>query len=397
MKAYLEKISAVFFLFGFLFIPLSLNGNDWQFQLTNFVFSRPIAFLQQHLFSNALPIIDFSSDTIALNLLLLLLFFLAIIIVLILSFSKLNSDRIIYFCRIISCYYIAFILLKYGFDKVFKAQFYLPEPNILYTPFGNLTKDILYWSTLGTSRFYSVSMGIIEVAIAILILIKRTRILGLPLAIGVFINIILINFGFDISVKTFSIFLFLATIFAIYPNLKLLFNFFILQKKEQIPFENQSTIKNPFLKLWVKIMIIGLIFLQILYPYFQSQNFNDDNFKRNFLHGAYQVTEVIKGKDTLKLSEFPIEKIFVHRNNYIIFQDQNDKMTDYHFEINTLQTQLFLENYNKEKFLVTINYVKKDSTLKINFNKYHIVCKAINWQKLPALQHKNHFTVDEVQ
>lgn len=397
MKVIFEKICAVFFLFGFLFIPLTFNGKDWQFQLTNFIFSKPIAFLQHAFFAEALPRIDFSSDTISLNLLLTFLFLLSVIIVLIFRLSKINFSKIISVSRIITYYYIVFVLLKYGFDKVFKAQFYLPETNILFTPFGNLTKDILYWSTLGTSHFYSVSMGIIEVLTAVLILIKPTRILGLLLAIGVFVNIILINFGFDISVKSFSIFLLLATIFAIYPNLKTLYNFFILQKKEQIKIENQYVIKNPFLKLWIKIMMIGLMLLQILYPYLQFQNFNDDNAKRNFLHGAYQVTEIIKLKDTLKSSEFPIEKIFIHRNNYIVFQDKNDKMTDYHFEINKEKNQLLLEDYSKNKVLVTFKFSEKDSVLNLNLNKYHIVCKAINWRKLPALQHKSHFTIDEIQ
>lgn len=137
--------------------------------------------------------------------------------------------------------------------------------------------------------------------------------------------------------------------------------------------------------------------LQILFPYFQSNNFNDDNAKRNFLHGAYQVTEIIKGNDTLKPEEFPIEKIFVHRNNYLIFQDNNQQMTDYHFEINKLNNQLLLEDYAKNKILVAFKFSQKDAVLKLNFNKYHIVCKATNWRKLPALQDKIHFSVDEIR
>lgn len=397
MKKSLEKICALFFLFGFLFIPLTLNGKDFQFQFTHILFSKPVAFLEKRFFSNALPQIDFSSDTISLLLLIILLFFLAITIVFVLKFTKFKLDKIVTFSRVITCYYIAFILFKYGFDKVFKAQFYLPEPNILYTNFGDLSKDILYWSTIGTSHFYSVSMGIIEVLVAILILIKRTRILGLLLAIGVFVNIILINFGFDISVKIFSIFLFLATIFAVFPCLKVVFNFFILQKKEQLSIENLSFTLNPIIKIWLKIMIVGVMLLQILFPYFQSNNFNDDNAKRNFLHGAYQVTEIIKGNDTLKFDEFPIEKIFVHRNNYLIFQDNNQQMTDYHFEINKLNNQLLLEDYAKNKILIAFKFSQKDAVLKLNFNKYHIVCKAINWRKLPALHDKIHFSVDEIR
>jgi len=397
MKRFLEKSCALFFVFGFLFIPLTLNGKDWQFQLTKHIFSRLITIIQSLFFPNALHEIDFSSDTIALNLLLLLLFLIAIIALLLLKFLKIKTEKIIIISRVISCYYIALILLSYGFDKVFKGQFYLPEPNILYTPFGNLSKDILYWSTLGTSRNYSISLGIIEVITAILILINRTRILGLLISIGVFINIILINFGFDISVKTFSIFLLLATLFSVYPNLKTLISFLVLHKNEKLITTKQSIVSNPFLKIWMKIIVVGLICIQVLFPYFKSQNYNDDMQSRPFLHGAYQVTQFIIKTDTLKISDFPVQKIFIHRNNYIIFQDKNNIMADYHFEIDTIKKQLQLQDYKRNISCVNYDFVKKDSTFKLKFKNYYLVSRAINWRKLPALQNQTHYTIDQIQ
>ena len=397
MKRFLEKSLALFFVFGFLFIPLTLNGKDWQFQLTKVLFSKPIAFIQMLFFPQALRSIDFSSDTIALNLLLLLLFLLAIVSVFLLHFLKIKTDNMVLISRVISSYYIVFILIIYGFDKVFKAQFYLPEPNILYTSFGNLSKDILYWSTLGTSRFYSISMGIIEVVTAILILFKRTRILGLLISIGVFVNIILINFGFDISVKTFSIFLLLVTLFSVYPNLKMLINFLVFQRREQLTHTNQAIVSNPFLKIWIKFIVVGLLFLQILFPYFQSQNFNDDLQVRPFLHGAYQVNQIIVKTDTLKTTDFPIHKIFIHRNNYIIFQGKNNVITDYHFEMDSIKKQLLLQDYKKNTICVDYDFTKKDSTFRLRFKNYSIVSKAINWRKLPALQNQTHYTIDQIQ
>uniref|UniRef100_UPI003751136D hypothetical protein n=1 Tax=Flavobacterium sp. TaxID=239 RepID=UPI003751136D len=310
---------------------------------------------------------------------------------------RFKTDKLVYTSRIFSCYYIAFILLEYGFNKVFKAQFYLPEPNILYTPFGNLTKDILYWSTLGTSHSYSLFMGIIEVLVAILILYKPTRILGLLMASAIFINVVLINFGFDISVKTFSIFLLSASIFAVFPYLKTLINFLVFHNTEQLLINNQTIIRNTFIKTWIKFSVIGLFFIQILYPYFITQNFNDDTFKRPFLHGAYQVIQVISEKDTLNQSNFPIKNIFIHRKNYIIFQSSNNEMTDYHFEINTEKTSILLQDYKKNKISVPFKFSEKDSTFNIHFKKFIIFTKAINWKKLPALQNQTHYTIDQIQ
>lgn len=396
MKKSIGNIVAVFLLLSFLFVPLTFNGRDWQFGLTRFLFEKPIAWLQNAFFPNALSNIDFSSDTIALNLLLLLLFILAVIVTGCLIFLRIKTKEIIEVTRTISCYYIAFILLKYGFDKVFKAQFYLPEPNILYTPFGQLTKDTLYWSTLGTSHFYSVTTGLIEVGAAALIVLKRTRVLGLMLALGVFIHIVFINFGFDISVKTFSLFLVFTTLFAVFPYSRTLVNFFVFGKqKALIPIP--SIIKNKSLKIGLKTMLIGLMLIEILYPYAATKNFNDDLQKRPFLHGAYRVTNIYPETDTLPVKNLWLKNIFIHRNHYLIFQDANDRMTDYYFEVNEIKKQLILEDYQKNKIIVQYEFHPKDSIFKLILKKNVVVSKMMNWQDLPALKDKTHCTIDEIK
>jgi len=397
MNTISKKSIALFFVLGFFFIPLTFNGKDWQYQFTNFIFSKPITFFQQLFFKNALQNIDFSSDTIALNLLLFSLFLISILIILMLGLLKINTYKIVSIARLLSCYYISFVLLKYGFDKVFKAQFYLPEPNILYTPFGNLSKDILYWSTIGTSHFYSFSIGIIEVLVAFLILFTRTRVFGLLLSIGVFINIVILNFSFDISVKTFSIFLLMTSLFAVFPKLKSVANFFIFHKSEQLVVDDIPIIKKNFMSIWIKIIVINSLLFQILFPYFQANNFNDDEQDRPFLHGAYYVNTIIKNNDTLALCDFPIQKIFVHRNNYLIFQDKNNKMNDYFFETNLITKQLTLQKNNKNKIVVAYEYIKKDSIFTLKFKNFLIISKALNWKQLPALQNQTHFTIDEIK
>ncbi len=116
------------------------------------------------------------------------------------TFNKrdVQYPKINYWFQVFISYYLALQLLKYGFDKVFKAQFYLPEPNTLFTPLANLTPDILYWSAMGTSRFYSVFMGLLEIIPAILLLFKPTRVIGAMIASLVLLNVVMINFGFAI-------------------------------------------------------------------------------------------------------------------------------------------------------------------------------------------------------
>jgi uncharacterized membrane protein YphA (DoxX/SURF4 family) len=111
-----------------------------------------------------------------------------------------NNQQLLYFLFIIIRYYLAMQMLAYGWSKVFKWQFYIPEPNLLFTPLGQLSHDILYWSTMGMSRGYVMFAGILEVLVAILLIFRRTRLLAALIGIGIMTNIVAINFGFNISV-----------------------------------------------------------------------------------------------------------------------------------------------------------------------------------------------------
>jgi hypothetical protein len=396
-KAYLNKVISLFFVLGFLFIPITIFGLTYQYRLTEFFFLKPVTFVQDHFFANALKNIDFSSDTIGLNILLGLLFILAFILIGLSEFFKTNSSKTTALFKALSTYYIAAVLLRYGFDKTFKQQFYLPEPNILYSSFGSLTKDTLFWSTIGLSHTYSIVSGTVEVLTAMLILIRRTRIFGYCLAIGVLLNILLINFSFDISVKTFTTFLLAIIIFNVYPYLKSIYAFFVQNK--QIQLVNVPTPKSNLNKYISMGLSIGVICFT-LFPYLQTGSFNDDNAPRPFLHGGYQIEHFKIGNDTLGKSDFPYKRFFIHRNNYIIFQQQDDKMIDYYFEMNIVKRQLTLHDYQGNTIILIYNYDEKTATLQLSFDnkqKWIIQSTSLNLGALPALRDNFHYTIDEIK
>jgi hypothetical protein len=396
-KPWLNKSFALFCILGFLFIPLTFDGLDFQYQLTRFLFLQPVSWIQNHFFSEAIKNIDFSSDTIGLNILLCLLLAIACIVIALLDLFKIKSYKVIPLFRFLAAYYIAFILLKYGVDKIVKRQFYLPEPNILYANFGSLTRDTLFWSTFGTSRSYSLITGGMEVVTAILILVKRTRIAGLFLSVLILANILLINFSFDISVKTFAAFLLLVSVCMVYPYLKSCYAFFIQRKQAQL-----LSLQLPVTRLSnrINILLSAVLVCYVLYPYIRAGNFNDDKAERPFLHGAYGVTRFIIAGDTLHSGDFPYKRFFIHRNSYIIFQQKDDTMTDYFFEIDSIQKQLTLQDYDKNTVMVTYAYTEKTGALQLKFNnreKWIIESDALNWKALPALQGGTHYTVDEIK
>ena len=398
MKAYLNIFLPVFIGFIVVFIPITWNLFSYHSEFTSIIFSSIIKQIA-NLTTLEITLFDFSSDSIGLYLLIGFLFMISLAITpFLLKFLKVNHlEKIKTFVTIFATYYISVILMKYGFDKVFKAQFYLPEPNILFTPFGKLDKDILFWSTMGTSYSYNLFMGFAEIISAILILFRRTRQFGLLISLGVLINVFAINLSFDISVKLFSGLLIVLNLYLLIPTLKTMWNLFVL-KKESIFIEQMDFYIAKSTKTILKSILICILILESLFPYLNSGNFNDDFAKRPFLHGAYEVQEFTENGKKLDCYSTPLKRIFIHRDGYLILQNQQDEMTDFKLEINQIKNTFILTDYELNKIKMNYTYSKKDGLLTLSSNKNGAVTviktKTINWKKLHALQKQFHWTVD---
>lgn len=396
-------ILLIFALLGVLFVPFSFRNLNFQSKITKFFFEDLIHFIASNFKNISIANAEITSDSTTLYLLFLILLILAIIVTPLFSYSnfwKKNQDRICKAIQLILTYYLAIIMLKYGFDKIFTVQFYLPEPNTLYTPLGMLDKDILFWSTMGISHDYNVFMGLLEIIPALMLLYNRTRILGLFILSGVLMNVVFINFGFDISVKLYSLFLLLICFLLLVTNLKTIVQFFIWNKPAVLSrLKGSDFIKSTSIRLILKAMVIVFFFIESLFPYLQKENFNDDNVARNPLHGAYEVLKIEKKSTTKNPIDLKIKRIFIHRNNYFIFQYTDDTMEDFHLEINETKNQLTLTNYNGEKINLQYKYSETSKILEIYSPELgiDIYSKSLPWKKLPLLQPLFHWTVDEIR
>ncbi|SIN98928.1 hypothetical protein SAMN05421769_1617 [Chryseobacterium scophthalmum] len=366
----------VFFLQFILFFPLSFL-NDFQLKITDFIFSDLTGFILEFLFNKKNSRIDYSSDSYSMLVLIIILFFTSII------FSSLIKKKWTKHFLLITEYvcviYISVILIKYGVDKIFKAQFPAPEPNILFTRFGNLDKDILFWSTIGASKIYNIIIGSIELFTGALLLFKRTRFLGLLLAIISFSQILIINISFDISVKLFSLILLLMSLFLVRKSgWELILKIISLPKKTYF----DQTLFLPY-KTFFKILILGTAFIKIGIPYFNN-DFDAENRDNSFnLTGAYQVTS----------SESPYQYLFFHKDQYLIFMERSsEKMTSFHYDI-SFDHQIILQNEQHciSKHLFVKN---KDGSIIFSFNHQMIHAKPIQYKKMNVLQDRFHFLVD---
>lgn len=398
-----STVSSVFFLLGIIFIPFPFDLFPFQIQVTDFLFGKLIGITAEGLFGITLKDTKVYSDSVSMYILILLLCFIAVFLsVLIERIRKrgMMAELLASFVYKIGCYYLALQLLQYGLDKIFKTQFYLPEPNTLYTPLGQVSKDLLFWSSMGTSYSYNIFTGSAEVVAAILVIFKRTRLLGLLAGVVLLLHIAAINFSFDISVKAYSCFLLLLSSYLLTPFFNRLYRFFFTQ--ESIPAVTNGNdypfFKQPFVSIFFKSFFIGLVAVEAFYPYVKSGNYNDDLAQRPFFHGAYEVNTITVGGDTVALASSPVRRFFIHRNGYMIFQNQQEEMQDYQLTYDTSHHLLQLKDYQLQETILRYNYSSRDSLLSLRYKKngqdYELTGRQLNWRELPAVKNEFHWTVD---
>lgn len=321
-------------------------------------------------------------------------------------FKKSNETRLQYLFNTTATYVLAFFLLKYGFDKVFKAQFYLPEPNTLYTPLGMLSKDILFWSTVGSSYSYSLFSGLMEVIPAFLLFHRKTRLLGGLIAFGVLLHVLVINFSFDISVKILSAYLLFLSLVVISPYLKSLFQLFV-REQSHFPRPEIETVnrnKNALIR-FLKAGIIACMLFECLYTYVETNNFNDDLVQRPKYHGAYNVVKDYPMTDIYVETETSahfgnlqaIQRIFVHRRGYLIFQYADDSMKDFPAFLNFHSNQMTVKTH-LGLLKIEVKQVPETNTYYFYWYegqvKHQLVTQKTDLRKLPLLQNDFIWSID---
>lgn len=316
----------------------------------------------------------------------LLLIFAGILAILLREQRRFTGNQIKQFLHTAAAYILSFFLLKYGVDKLFQFQFYAPEPNTLFTPMGMLSKDILFWSSMGTSSSYNTFMGLIEVIPAFLLLHHRTRLLGGLIALGVLVNVLMINFSFDITVKLLSMYLVIVSLFVLSPFLKNLFAFFITNSPSSKP-EMRMSLK-PKVRAIIKSIIVILLFSEALFSYIQVGSFNGREMEKIAHFGSYEV----RTPDSQILGVNKVKRIHIHSKGYLILEDEFGHFSDFPIRMAPDQS-IFIRKLNARIFVIKHNSevdfeIQHDGQLELfSFSE-------IDLDNLPARDDSFHWTVD---
>lgn len=165
---------------------------------------------------------------------------------------RLAYPRLHAWMRIYVRYALGVIMLGYGLQKVTKVQFPFPDLNRLLMPFGQSTSIGLLWTFMGYSTTYTVFGGACEVLGGLLLFFRRTTTLGALVLIGVLGNVVMLNFSYDVTVKLYSLHLFLMSVWLVLPDLKRLANFLVLNRPTA-----PASLVRPFSNRWLHRAALG--------------------------------------------------------------------------------------------------------------------------------------------
>ena len=245
--------------------------------------------------------------------------------------------------------FLALMLFIYGFSKIYKWQFYLPEPNTLYQTVGNTPRDLLYWSSMGTSYTYSVFMGVIEVIPAFLLLFRKTALPGALISFGVLLNVVFVNMGFDITVKIHSITLLMMSVVLLVPARKRLTAFFTGKASEEWNYPAlQLNLQQKWIAPAVKTAVIIMLLLEANWIFISRNTFNGNLAEKPPLYGAYQV-EWYAENGQVFLGPNVDDYVFVHSRGYFIRANESGQQ-DYHFSQPSDSVMMIDPDYYDGKF-----------------------------------------------
>lgn len=255
-------------------------------------------------------------------------------------------------------YYLAFVLLLYGLDKLFGNQFGEPSGNLIRR-LGDINSHTLLWTFMGASESYNFFAGLVETTAGALLLFRRTTILGSLISFGSLINILVIDIAYDTLVKMLVVHLILISIFILSPDLKRLFDVLISKPNISLTsFRLTAVLKKFRLQIALKFMLIAYVIFTLVKVEINITN----RYRGPFLggiDGIYEIKEFSLNReilpplttDTLRWKNFTIGRV-----GYASVQFMNDSSVQYTVTGDSISKSLSFTYWNDSTFRSKLHY-----------------------------------------
>lgn len=182
--------------------------------------------------------------------------------------------------------WLAFLVSSYGFAKILKTQFQVPE-HIKDIPMSAQHPFNLTWYYFGFSREYALILAMVEIGGSLLLLFRKTRLLGAAILFPAMLNIVFINKYYHINQWSLfaSIFFTIGTFYLLLIDFDRLKNCFL--DFGIFPKISTTNIWKAFLKALVIFASFGLVWIYA----------NDTAPNTTFLKGVWSVESIKKGSE----------------------------------------------------------------------------------------------------
>ncbi|MGI9583196.1 hypothetical protein ACR1PO_18510 [Chryseobacterium sp. RRHN12] len=265
-----------------------------------------------------------------------------------------------WFTVVIARYYVAMVMLSYGFAKLHDGQFPANTIGRLEERVGDMSPMGVVWTMMGASTGYTFVSGLLEVIGGLLLLFRRTKTFGALFSMTVMINVALLNFFYDVPVKIFSSHIVLFCVFIVSGDAIALYRFFVLHQPSQLRFQKRTSDKK-----WKRITLTTLKWLVIAFFISSSSSALFYTPPAVPMEGAYIVDQYIINNQKIPCNDsLGWKKIVISypgQTNIIL---NNDSTKIFQSVLDTGKKTLMLRKTYEQNIYAYLHYsVQKDSII----------------------------------
>ena len=160
-------------------------------------------------------------------------------------------------------YSLAYMVMIYALDKVFRIQFVFPGPLRLIESYGESSPMALMWTFIGYSGFFTVFSGVVEVAGSVLLFFRRTVPMGALILTVLMANVALMDFCYDVSVKMLALHFLILSVFLLAHDTTRLLNVLAFNRPAEA--EESDSLLRPTASLGVRRLVLAVKILIVFY------------------------------------------------------------------------------------------------------------------------------------
>jgi hypothetical protein len=195
---------------------------------------------------------------------------------------------------------LAFWMFQYGAVKVVPLQGGGLPLDRLLQPFGDASREGLFWTFMGASAGYKMFSGACEMLGGLLLVFRRTALLGALVCAGVLTHVVVLNLCYDVPVKLFSSHLLVLAVFLALPDLGRLADLLVFNRRvEPAPIRLSSS--RPW-RRWAGLALrTAFVLLFAVLPLVQAREAwqRMRSSPKPPLYGVWNVEELVRDGEAL--------------------------------------------------------------------------------------------------